>query len=150
MTATLEQSIIDALVTDLNSSASLPAHSTVKYRRPRAIMPEDCPLMVVWLLGKAPTPKTTEWFDSQISIGVSWHEETVADAETLMTNEEVAVTLMNARSKIEARVRALAKVGLSDAWEVVPGISQFLPPEMQQGLTEGYALEVITRVTEGS
>lgn len=144
------KSIVDALATDLNNNANLGTHSTVKYRRPRAILPADCPLLVVWLQSKSPTPVTTEFFDGEISIGISWHVESVQEALTLQNDEATATALIDALEKVEGRIRYLAKngLGVGAAWDVRPGESLYLPPEMAQGLTEGYAQEAIVTVTE--
>lgn len=145
---TVARNLIDALAGDLESNAGLREHRTVKYRRPRIILPEECPLLVVWLEAKVPTPKTTVWFDSAITIGVSWHEETVDEVTTLIDNEDISISLMESLERIEERVRVLARDGMSDSWQVLPGESRYLSPELQQGLTEGYALAVEARVTE--
>jgi hypothetical protein len=140
--------LVDEIAADLATNAGLPAHTVAKYRRPRAILPDDCPLLCVWLEAKTPTPRTTKWFDSAMTIGVSWHEESVAEVETLVLDEDVALALMSSLEKIEARVRVLAAQGLTDAWEVLPGESRYLGPEMQQSATEGFALAIEARLTE--
>lgn len=144
------QQIIDGIALDLDTYAGLPDHSTIKYRRPRAILPADCPMLVCWLLGKSPRPLTTERFDSEISIGVSWHLETIVEAQTLERDTDKSIELIDALERIEDRVRLLAANGVDvdAAYQVLPGEVAYLPPEMQQGLTEGYALEVNVRVTE--
>lgn len=146
----LAKDIIDAIATDLNANADLPSHGTVKYRRPRAILPEDCPLLIVWLQTKNPTPVTTEYFDGEIGVGISWHIESVQEAVTLQNDEATATTLIDALEGIEGRIRHLARngLGVGAAWDVRPGESLYLPPEMAQGLTEGYAHEATVTVQE--
>lgn len=145
----LEQTLIDEIVTDLNNNAGLPAHQTAKYRRPRFIMPDDCPLLVVWLIAKQPSPITTERFDAAISIGASWHEEVVEELETLVQDDAKALALIDARAAIEDRARALSVTGLTGSWEIYPGASEYMPPENEEAMTEGFAVEIIARVTEG-
>lgn len=144
------KAIVDAITTDLNANAGLPTHDTVKYRRPRAIMPDDCPLLIVWLQQKIPTPVETENFDGTISVGVSWHVEAVDEALTLQNDDATATALIDALERIEGRIRYLAKngLGVEAAWNVAPGESLYLPPEMAQGMTEGYATETLVTVTE--
>lgn len=147
----IAQDVVDAIAADLDANAALATHTTVKYRRPRAILPADCPLLVVWLSGKGNAPQTTQRYDGEIVVGVSWHEQTVQEAQTLARDNTVALALLTALDKIEARVRhyGLNGIGVLAAWQVLPGDVLYLPPEMEQGLTEGYALEVNVRVTEG-
>ena len=148
--ATTEELVIDAIAADLEDNGDLVAHNLVKYRRPRAITPAVCPLMVVWLISKVSHPESNVRFGSDLTVGVSWHEETVAEAQTLINNEATARALLDARGKIEARFRELARIGLGteNAWELLPGGSAFLAPEMAQGLTEGYVLQANVRLSE--
>lgn len=147
--SSLAQDLIDELVVDLDTNGNLPSHKTVPYRRPRVIMPEDCPLMVVWLVTKDPTGVTNAEFHGNITLGISWHEETVEEAETLINDPATAIALMDAQSKIEARLRALAVAGLAATWELTPGPSTYLSADMSDGLVEGYLLTATARVTEG-
>lgn len=146
----LAKDVVDAITTDLNASAGLPSHSTIKYRRPRAILPDDCPLLIVWLQTKQPTPVETQNFDGEMSIGISWHVESVEEATTLVNDEATATALIDALERIEGRIRHLAKngLGVGAAWQVIPGESLYLPPELAQGLNEGYATEALVTVTE--
>lgn len=148
--STTEQLVIDAVATDLEEDGELVAHTLVKYRRPRAITPDMCPLMVVWLIYKSQRPQTTTRFDSTLTVGVSWHEESVDEAYTLINDQATALALLEARGKIEARLRLLATTGLGvgNAWELTPGDSAFIPPEMAQGLTEGYVIQANVRLSE--
>jgi hypothetical protein len=153
VTDPVEQRIVSALANDLEDNAGLPSHLLVKYRRPRAILPADCPMLVVWLLFDRPAPLETETFQTVATIGISWHEETVEEAAKLSNDSEVSLALISALSKIKARLRALASAGLTDpavgeAWQVLPGETAYLSPDMAQGLVEGYALEAIVDLTE--
>lgn len=147
---TVEIDVIDALVADIEANADLPEHNTVKYRRPLAIVPEDCPLLVVWLVIGRPTRSTNVTFDSVLTVGVSWHVETVEQAQTLIEDPAKSAELLVALGKIRARVRELSRttLGVEHAWEVLPSDTTYLPPEMQQGFTEGYGHEVLVQVTE--
>lgn len=145
----LDRDIIEALATDMDANAALPVHTTY-HGRPPALKPDDCPALVVWLDSKRPTPVTTEWFDAIYTIGISYHEASVDQAETLVSDEELKWVLSEARGNIEGRLRALAQtgIGVDAAWEVEPGESQYFGPPLQQGLTQGYAVECIVKVTE--
>jgi hypothetical protein len=146
----LIKDVIDAVTLDLDTHAGLPKHATVRYRRPRAIMPDDCPLLVVWPITKSPTPQTTEVFDSVIQVAASWHVETVEEAQTLIDDEALSLELINAIEMIEARIRHMSINGIDveQAWEVLPSDVLYLPPEMQAGLVEGYHASIVVRATE--
>lgn len=135
-------------------AVGLPEHQHVLYRRPRTIQPGDCPLLVVWFIAKEPnlTGGTTDRFDNVMRIGVSWHEETVDEAQTLIDNPEISVALMDALERIETASRKMSKDGLGDdrIYEVLPGASAYVPPEMEEGLVEGVVHEVLCRVSEVS
>lgn len=141
--------LIDALAEDLDNS-DLPDHGTVRYRRPRVINGKDCSLLVIWLQTKQPRPETTELFDSLVTIGVSWHEKTVKEVETLKNNDDISAALIDALETIEARIRIASRdgLGVDNVYEILPGDSLYLPSGMQQGISEGYAIEVLARVTE--
>jgi hypothetical protein len=144
--------MIDSVVEDLNDNGDLPEHGTVKYRRPRVILPEDCPLMVVWLILDEPTPQTTKRFDTGWRIGVSWHEQAVDEAKTLTVDEALSLALIDAVEKIKARFRAIATGGLADvpeAYEFLPGSTRYLAEELAQGLTEGYVTELLAATIDG-
>jgi len=150
---TVTRELIDAIAADLDAESGLPRHQTIRYRRPIAILPEDCPLLVVWLMEKDSAPQTTVRFDSVLRLGVSWHEETVEQAKTLVVDEEAASSLMDAIEAIEARARSWATSGLTNgpdgAWELLPRRVEYIPPgEGSTGLTEGYGLMVEARITE--
>lgn len=127
-----------------------PPHGTIKGRRPLAIQPDDCPLLIVWTDSKRATPVTTERFDAEYTIGISWHEATVEEVETLIRDEDISWSLSEARDKIEDRLRTLATtgIGVGAAWQVLPGESTYVGPLPQQGMIHGYAVECIVRVTE--
>jgi hypothetical protein len=143
--------LAEGLAADFDASADLPAHMTLAGRRPRAILPEDCPVLVVWLDRKATSPESTERFDGQLVLGASWHEQAVEEAKTLVDNPGLSWSLLGAIERIEGRVRALARTGLAtvpEAWQIIPGDTQYVGPLPQQGLVEGYALEIVAAVTE--
>lgn len=151
----MEQRVVKAIAADLEANAGLPPHLLVRYRRPRAILPADCPALVVWLVLMEQVARTTEWFDGTITVGISWHEEAVVEAQTLAENEGLSLRLIEALSLIRARLRVLSRTGLVDpataeAWQVLPGAVQYLAPEAAQGLTEGYVLEATVDVVERS
>ena len=155
MSVGLAKSIIDKIAEDLETNGGLAEHFTVKYRRPRAILPMQCPLLVVWLVRKQPTPLTTEMFDGNVIVGCSWHQATIDEAQQTPTgiaarNTETGEEMMAAIGKIEERMRYLAKngIGLQECWEVLPGEVSYVSPEMSQGLTDGYEMAVICKVTE--
>jgi hypothetical protein len=133
------------------NALDLPEHRTVKYRRPRDIQPADCPMLVVWVEAKVPTPVTTATFDGVVSLGVSWHLAAVKEAQTLVEDEALSVALLDAIELIENEIRRLADVGVPaapGAWQILPGETLYLPPEMAQGLTEGYVTEAVCRIAE--
>lgn len=149
MTDSLEQRIIDALVDDIEASAGLPIHTVVRYRRPRAVLPEELPMLVVWLASKETTPITTIRFSSTIQVGVSWHEQSVEEAETLVQDTSIGLALMTNIALIEDRVRAIETAGglpVPEAQEMLPSGTVY--ETLQDGLVEGYALSVLVRVTE--
>lgn len=144
---TLGKDLVKVLADDITANVSLAPHTVVKGRRPRKILPEDCPLLVLWLDNKRPRPVTTERFDGIITIGVSWHEAAVEEAETLVDDEELSWRLTDSIEAIEARVRVLSRLGLPPLlgpWQLLPGETT----PIQGGLVEGYALEVTAEVTE--
>lgn len=148
----IAKDLVDAIATDLDTNGSLGAHTTVKYRRPRAIVPDDCPLLVVWFMSKEPNLETgtTDRFDKTIGIGVSWHEETVAEAQTLVNDEAKSTALIDALEKIEARSHELSRLGagVAEVYEILPGASAYVPPEMQDGLVEAVVHELVCRTSE--
>ena len=159
----LHKDIIDAIADDLDNHAKLPNHGTLRYKRPRAIQPDDCPLLVVWLVQKLTQGEgnTTHWWTSLVRVAASWHEEVIEEAETLQHDEAEAIRMLDAVEKIETRVRWLSRKGLLvpegagdhhptvEAWQVTPGGVRYEPPEMETGLVEGYAVDILVDVTEG-
>lgn len=138
------------MATDLDANAGLPSHLLVKYRRPRAVRPEDCPLLCVWLQDKTTNPQTTERFDSVLVVGISWQVEAVQEAVTLVEDDAVAEALIDALERIEERIRVWSRegVGVLEAWQITPSGAEYLPANLQQGLVEGYAVGVRVEVTE--
>lgn len=157
MTDDLEIRLIDTITQYLNNSGDLPQHSTVIYTRPVVVLPEDCPLMCVWLLAKEAAPRTTDEDDALISIGISWQIEAVARAETLRESPERSREALGATLTIQRLMRALfqhgwAQVASQDIPEAYDGWvanADYTPPtSLETGLVEGYALTVRVMVLE--
>jgi hypothetical protein len=154
----LDEQIIDALIDDVEANAELPGHLTVRYRRPPAITPEMCPVLVGWLLRKIPVPRTTAYpggghHSAVWVVGLSWHEAVVEEAVTLVEDVDAARSLSRARAAIEERIQVGSPGGVPGvlgAWEVLPGDSDYVwpDPELQTGLTEGYVVQAVIKVTE--
>lgn len=144
--------LVDAVADDLDANAGLPDHDTIRYRRPRAIMPDDCPLLVVWFASKDVSLEagTTDRFDKAYSIGVSYHVETVAEAQSLVNDPEMSKELMTVLEAIEARSHYLSTngVGVSPVYQVLPGSSVYMAPEMKDALVEGVVHEIVARASE--
>lgn len=145
----LAQEIIDRLAEEIEA-LDLPDHDTVLYRRPKSILPENTPMLVIWLQGKVPNPVTTQWFDGLYTIGISWHQESVDESESQEMDTDLSVDLMDRIGQIEAAVRSLSITGwdVEGAWELTPGETTYSEPLRESGVTEGYALTVLVRVTE--
>ena len=152
----LEIRIIDALTESLEHYADLPRHKTVRYRRPYAVLPEDCPLLCVWLMEKTFTPITTNTFDSAINIGISWQEQAVIEAQTLADNPRKAKELLEIMGRIQQHVRDLS-VGdwsrsggsVDEAYQLYPVRTDYFPPmSIETGLVEGYLMTVRVNAQE--
>lgn len=147
----LEIRIIDAITADLNNNAGLPKHQTVRYTRPVVVVPEDCPLLCVWLVGKRMTPRTTEDVDSIITIGVSWQvwvEETIA---TLQENPERSKDMLKVLASLQQRIRTIWREGwdIPEAYEIWPDSVDYVPSSsLETGLVQGYAMTVRVGVQE--
>lgn len=143
------KAIIDAIAAKLET-LPLPEHSLYLYRRPKALVPEDLPALVVWLRAKSPTPRTTVWFEGVYTVGISWHEEALDEATSLEADPELAVGLITRMEAIEAAIRELSVAGwdVPGAWELVPGDTTYLEPLRESAFSEGYTLDVLVRVTE--
>lgn len=141
--------LIDVIADALEASA-LPEHGLVKYRRPKAILPEMCPLLVVWVRYKEPARGTTTWYDSTITVGVSWHEESVEEAETLTPDEILSTSLLDNLDIIQTAIRDLCNSGsgVDEAWQMLPGFVSYMEPRRETGLSEGYTCDVVINVTE--
>lgn len=146
----LAKDIIDRFDSLIEAIEELPAHNTYLYRRPKSLLPEDTPALVIWLRTKVPNPRTTHWFDGIYTIGISWHEESVEEAETQEMDTDLSENLMERIELIEQVIRDLSIDGwdLEAAWQVVPGATTYVEPLRESGLTEGYTLDVLVSVTE--
>lgn len=147
---TLAKDIIDRLLTEIEAIETLPDHNTYLYRRPKSLLPEDTPALVIWLRAKTPNPVTTHWFDGIYTIGISWHEESVEETETQEMDPDLSENLMERIELIEQAIRTLSITGwdLGNAWQLVPGDTTYVEPLRESGLTEGYTLDVLVNVTE--
>lgn len=149
--------IMDALVAEVESqSPGLPTHTTVKYRRPVAVFPEDCPLLVCSPLQEALALRTTEWFDGTLLLGISWQEEAVQRATQLVEDPERAKQLVRNASLIARACRNIGRrISPLPTVDVVHGLYptalNYLPgPEVETGLVEGYLVAVqVDLVYEG-
>ena len=152
--------IIRGMASDIDDNARLPDHTTVLFKRPAAVFPDDCPLMCVWLLQKAYTPTGTKLLENAIGIGISWQVEGIDRAETLKDDPNKHEDMLDAVAKIEWRVRAMgALLGDYEQTEFVPGVPEvdmvlpvsvdYIPPlSIETGLVEGYAMAVEVDVRE--
>jgi len=145
----LDTELID-LIADALETADLPDHTLVKYRRPKAILPEMCPMLVVWVRYKEPRPGTTQWYDAVVTVGVSWHEEAIEEAETLTPDEILSTSLLDNLDIIQTAIRDLCNIGnsITEAWQMLPSTVTYMEPRRETGLTEGYTCDVVINVTE--
>lgn len=153
MSEDLEVRVIDAIAEDINGHAGLPKHETVRYARPLVVLPADCPILCVWLLQKAMAPRTTNYFDSTIAVGVSWQVWTERESQTLQEDEPRRKKMLKDMLAIQARIRYLGVHGLSEeigeAYEFLPvGVDYTPPSSLDTGLVEGYAMTVHVNVQE--
>jgi hypothetical protein len=159
---TLEIRIIDALERELNLSPSLPEHSTIKYKRARAVLPADCPLLQLFLVQKVFTAETNMYFDDALAIGITWQQEGVQEASTLIDDPELAKDMLRATSALEEVIFRLAMNGLEvervededgremdNVYAVYPvSIDLSEPAQVEEGLVEGYALTIEVDATQ--
>lgn len=153
MSEDLEVRIIDAVAADINTNAGLPQHTTVRYARPIIVVPNDCPILCVWLLQKAMSARTTNYFDSTVAVGVSWQVWTEGEILTLREDEGRRKRTLKEMLAIQARIRYLGVHGLSEeigeAYEFLPvGVDYTPPSSLDTGLVEGYAMTVHVNVQE--
>lgn len=153
MSEDLEVRLVDTIASEINGNVDLPDHSTVRYGRPLVVLPDDCPLLCVWLLQKAMVPRTTNYFDSTIAIGVSWQVWTEREIESLQEDEERRKRTLKEMLRIQARIRYMGVHGLSEeigeAYEFLPvGVDYTPPSSLETGLVEGYAMTVHVNVQE--
>jgi hypothetical protein len=168
----VEVRVIDMLIADLNAHADLPAHNTVYYRRPAAVLPEDCPLLCVYLMTKGYQGPVNLGTYDPMAIGITWQEEGIERAETMFGPGEGdfegaerrlydARDLLRNMKRIEERIRRLAGFGGFEPEDVpqhpeIPELDSILPQAMnympaqsiETGLVEGYAMTVEVTVHE--
>lgn len=146
--------LVQQIAADLEANAGLTTpHGLVRWRRPRAILPKECPLLVVWLDEKALTPIESSSFDGTAIVGISWHEATVEQARLLIDDEAKATSLLDNLERIEWRVRSMAPGGIvtiGASWQVRPLFVRYERVPEQQALTEGYALAVECKIVESA
>jgi hypothetical protein len=115
------------------------------------VIPDDCPLLCVWLLAKESAPYTTDNDDSKISVGVSWQVEAVDRAETLMENPARSKATLEDVNRIQAALRDIFQRGwlaatggdIPEAYDGALINVDYTPPtSLETGLVEGYALTV--------
>lgn len=153
--------IIDALADDMEAAADLPDHQTVRYERPYIVLPEDCPLLCVWLEMKRLTPRGTNRWESAVGIGISWQWAAAEEIETLVNNPERTKENLMVLGRMERRIRVLAsmqgdpgvpmpiKWDVPEAFQVMPESLDFVPPSsIETGAVKGYAMGVRVSVEE--
>jgi hypothetical protein len=160
----LEIRIIDALEREVNKSPHLPDHGTVLYKRARAVLPSDCPLLQIFLVQKLTTAETVVYFDNAIGVGIVWQEEGVQEVTTLIDDPEAAKSQLRAISAIEEVIFRLGIDGLAvepvevddgsgreadQTYAIFPvSIDLSEPVQVEEGLVEGYAMTVEVDVTQ--
>lgn len=147
------QELVDAIHADLEANAGLPDHGdAVLYRRPRSIRPQDCPLLCVYVAAIVPKLQggTTVTFDSEVTVGVSWHQGAVDEAQTMVLNDQTSIDCLAALEKIQDRIRALSTDGIDvlACHEVLPGISTPNDVALATGLVVGYSTSVLCEIVE--
>jgi hypothetical protein len=160
----LEIRIIDALERQINASPHLAPHQTVLYKRPRAVLPGDCPLLAIFLIQKAFTAETVTYYDTALAVGVTWQEEGNEEVTTLVDEPDMAKSQLRAISAIEEVILRLSIEGLEvervevddgtgreadAAYAVYPvGVDLSDPIQVEEGLVEGYAMTVEVDATQ--
>lgn len=153
----VEVRVCDEIAAWLESTAGLPTHSVLKYERPPAVLPDDCPLLIVWYQNKLYQPVTTHKFDNRALFGVSWQVSGVRRATSLRAAEEEGRENLNNVTKIEVAMRTLSVGGWPDggvvpeAYDLIPASVDAEPPmSMETGLVRGYSMAVTVHITERS
>jgi hypothetical protein len=144
---TIALDIVNAIA-DICNDAELPPHNTVRHRRPVIVLPQDCPLLVVWFQASQYAPRTTERYDRTVTVGVSWQQSAIEQVRTLQFDENLAKGLADNIGMIEQRLIAYAV--RSDPLPDVPQVYEMFPagttyspgPELETGLVEGYIVTV--------
>lgn len=154
----VEVALIDAMVADLEANGGLGEDVLiVKYRRPRIILPEDCPVLVVALdeSGSVEAPKGTVRFTSLVPIALEWHEAAVEEVRTLVDDPDLSVSLITNAGLVRARARkwaietgALGGVSLGVAGVDELGPAAMIPFVLEDGFVEGIRLIVQVTITE--
>lgn len=153
MSSTPEIALIDAMIADIKAESDLSFKSVFPYRRPIALLPTDCPALVVWLIEEELQAMTTQRFDYGVAIGLSYHEASVRQAKTLLADSKLQKSLLEAVHRLKMRVHSWGTNGLTgepgEAWQITPAGSATLgPSEEDGGLTEGVVFQVNTRITQ--
>lgn len=152
----LDSDIVDAIAEDLQTDTDLPTPKTLHlYLRPLALLPTQCPALVVWLEQELPilARGTTVRFEYEYTVGVSWHEATIQDAVTVRRSPETMRRLLDVKEIIRNRIHALASGALDpirapQAWSLMPGGSRYFQTPREEGLTEGFSFSVLVRTTQ--
>jgi hypothetical protein len=155
-----ESTLCHAIAEDLET-IGLPTHQLFVVRRPRYLGPDLCPALVIWLDDDEPlrgegSGQTTMRFPSRLSIGIAWHEESVNEAVTLQTDDDLSDSMLNARRMIKDRVLIWARDGIAgmvvgkpyDQCLIDVGRAGFFQTPEEEGLTEGYAVQVLVTQVE--
>jgi hypothetical protein len=151
--------LMDAMATDLAENAGLPDCNVVKYRRPRVILPEDCPLLLVVVddAGKLEAPEGTIRVRSRVPFSLEWYEQAVDEVQTLVDDPELSLALWLNAKRIELRVRKWA-VEMTELGGVPLGVPEceeidaaaLLPfrLDLEDGAVEGIAVIAEARIVE--
>jgi len=153
-----EVRLMDAMAEDLRTNANLPTKLlVVKYRAPRIIEPQDCPLLVIRVddSGKIAAPDGTVRTRSFVPIALEYHEEVVQEVKTLVDDEAKSLSLWLNAKKIEQRVWKWTiedptiggvDLGVDEAFEI--DAVGLIPFTMEDGFIEGISVLVSIRITE--
>jgi hypothetical protein len=147
----------DALILELDESIALPDHNTLRYARPRGVLPQICPLLAVWYGGKVPAFVTTgdpmnPSANLMARFMIGWWQEFTDEAKTLVMMEDRYSEMLNIVEQIERHVIGLGVRDLVDtnnvsvpAWQISFAGSE---PVSEEGLVEGYYVAVAAMVDQ--